>query len=349
MPKVAVIVVIYNGAGFLPELLSSLQNTTYPPDDWDLLLVDNNSQDNSIALAKELFPQAKLFPQKENLGFAAANNLAMSYALDNGYDYIFLLNHDTVVTPGWLEPLVNRAESNKEIGAVQSKLMLAQKKDHINTVGNRIHFLGFGYGEASGQLDRGKYEQARMINYPSGAAVLYRAEALRSVGLFAPQMFMYLEDLDLGWRLWLAGYQCWLDPRSIIYHKFEFSRGMTKVYYFERNRWLCILRDYHWATLILLFPALLMMEIGQLLFAIKNGWSKDKIRSYVYFTDPLVWSELLGQRRQIQNQRHRTDAQMLAMFTGEILYQELASPLLLYVANPIFKFYLTIMRWLIRW
>ncbi len=349
MPKVAIIIVNYNGQKYLPDLFNSLKKTDYPLEDYMIIMVDNNSTDESIAYTRENYPEIKLLLQEKNTGFASGNNIGMKYAIKKGYDYVFLLNQDTEVTPSWLKELVELADKDKTLGAIQSKLYLHADKSKLNTVGNRIHFLGFGYGEASGAKDEGKYDEVREINYPSGAAVLLRVSALKEIGLFDDAMFMYLEDLDIGWRMWLAGYKVVMQPTSIIYHKYEFNRSMKQVYYFERNRLLTLFRNYKTGTLVLLSPAWFIMEAGQLVFAIKNKYLGKKVASYLYFTNPNVWHSIGRHRKKMEELRKVSDNEMLKKFTGSIHFQELSNPLLLYIANPIFTVYLKILTFIIRW
>ena len=87
---------------------------------------------------------------------------------------------------------------------------------------------------------------------------------LKEVGLFDEEMWMYNEDQDLGWRVWLAGYKCVLAWDAVIYHKYEFSRSISKYYWMDRNRNLSIFKNYHFLTLILIFPAWLAMEANKL-------------------------------------------------------------------------------------
>jgi len=349
MFKVAVVIVNYNGQEYWPALAQSLQTTHYPANDWQVIVVDNASTDNSLTWLKENYQEAVLLPQAKNLGFAEGNNIGMRYALQQGFDYIFLLNQDTEVTPDWLQPLVNLMVSDEQIGAVQPKLYLWPDKDKFNTVGNRIHFLGFGYSEASGIEDQNQYKSIREINYPSGAGVLLRCSALEKVGLFNEDMFMYLEDLDLGWRLWLAGYKCLFQPTSMIYHKYEFNRSMKQVFWFERNRLFNLLTNYRLGTLLLIFPGWLLMEIGQFFYALRSGWLKEKIKAYFVFAQPETWIKIGEQRRRVKKLRQVSDRYLLKKFTGEILFQELNNPALIYVANPIFKFYLKVLRFIVIW
>lgn len=348
-PKVAVIIVSYNGQKYLPDCLSSLARTEYNKDSWKIVVVDNASTDGSVGWIKQNYSQLILLEQTKNKGFAEGNNIGMRWAIKRDYDYVFLLNQDTVVTANWLQPLVELAESDKQIAAVQPKIKLWPDQNKINTVGNIIHFLGFGYGRGSGKEDQGQYDKIQEINYPSGAGVLFRVDCLKKVGLFDEDMFMYLEDLDLGWRLWLAGYKCLFQPNSIIYHKYEFKRSLKMVYYFERNRYISLLKNYKIGTLILLLPACLIMEIGQLFFSVTNKWFLKKLATYFYFTNPHVWIKIGEHRRKFKKVRQRTDKEMLEMFNGRILFQPINNPFLLYVANPFFYLYLKILQLIVRW
>jgi GT2 family glycosyltransferase len=347
--RVAIIIVNYNGQKYLADCLESLSKTKYDSSLLDTILIDNNSTDDSLEFVRENYPIVKVMPQDDNFGFAGGNNIGMRWAIKHNYDYVFLLNQDTIVTEDWLTPLVELAEADSTIGAVQSKLRLWPDKTKLNTVGNRIHFLGFGYGLANGEEDQGQYDEIQEINYPSGAGVLLRVSLLDQIGLFDDKMFMYLEDLDLGWRIWLSGHRCVYQPASMIYHKYEFDRSMKQVYYFERNRLLCLFRNYRLLTLILIFPAWFLMELGQLVFAWQNKYLGQKLSSYFYFSYPENWLRIKEARKLINQNREVSDRQMLKRFTGKILFQEIKNPLLIYIANPIFNFYLKVIRLIVIW
>src|SRR3989344_5635815 len=246
LPRVAIIIVCYNGREYLPDCLTSLQAVDYPKERYSIIVVDNASSDHSVEYLREHWTNVAVTVLPKNTGFAGANNIGLRQAMEQGYDYAFLLNQDTVVTPGFLREAVAVAEADLTIGAVQSKL-LRFGTNEINSWGNVIHFLGFGY--AGGNREPDQPISVQEIAYPSGAAVLLRCSALKTVGILDDAFFMYHEDLDLGWRLWLAGYRCLLAPASVVYHKYEFSRSMQKYFWMERNRYLVILTHYRLATL----------------------------------------------------------------------------------------------------
>ena len=248
------------------------------------------------------------------------------------------------------------------IGAVQARLMLHPETEKINSLGNITHFLGFGYclGYRQQMSDVGFRMSDfgcrisdvgfRMsdICYPSGAAVLFKAEVLKKVGLFDEEFWMYNEDQDLGWRIWLAGHKCVLASEAVVYHKYEFAKSIRQYYFMDRNRMLSVIKNYHWLTLILIAPACLVMELGLLLFSLKTCWFKEKIRVWLYFLNLKTWKYLIKARRQVQSLCQVKDRDIVKMFTGKIWYQEIDDPKLRLV-NPIFDWYWRIVRKIIIW
>jgi len=207
--------------------------------------------------------------------------------------------------------------------------LLHPETDKINSLGNATHFLGFGYCLGYRDLAT-KHQDLRVkdIFYPSGAAVLFRAEALNKVGLFDERFWMYNEDQDLGWRLWLSGYKIVLAPAALVYHRYEFSRSISKYYYMDRNRILAILKNYHWLTLLLIIPAGIIMELGLAFFALKSGWFKKKLAVWGYFLNPFHWVYIIKARGAIQKKRVLKEKEIVKMISGRIWYQEVDSPLL---------------------
>lgn len=346
--KIVIIIVSYNGQKYWPDLMPTLTQEKYEDFDLEILVVDNNSKDESVAYLEQNYPGITIIKNKENSGFVGANNIGYKYALRHGADFIYLLNQDTVVTPGFLQPLYNFAKDNSHVGSLQSKLKLWPEKHKINTVGNAIHFLGFGYGMQSGRPDK-EDQKISKIGYASGAGVFVSMKAIRDMGmLFDDTMFLYLEDLDLGWQLNMLAYDNYLIPDSVIYHKYEFDRSMRNYYWFERNRLWNMIKNYKLATLILIFPAWLFMEFGQLFYAVVNGRLKSKIKSYNWLFSQKQWKILLEKRSYIQRKRKRSDREVVYSFTGRILFQPLDS-MLLRIANFVFNIYWLVVKQIIIW
>ncbi len=347
--KIAVIVLNYNGQKYLPDLFSSLKTTKYPSDKWKLVFVDNNSSDTSYEFAQEKYPFAHFIKNQENLGFTEGNNVGVRWALKEKYDYIVLLNQDTIVTGDWLNILLNTIESNPQIGAVQPKILLHPETEKINNLGNKIHYLGFGYGDYSEKKDKENYQNIREINYCSGACVMIRSEIIEKIGLFDPEMFLDLEDLDFGWRLKLFNYQNIIDEQAKIYHKYTFSSTKARFYHTEKNRWIVFYKNYRLATKIVLLPMFLIMELGLILYALKGGWIDKKIKSYFYFLKPQTWKYLHRSRQKVNSIRRLKDIDLLRSFTAEIKFQAVDNFLLRNIGNPLMKLYYQISLLIIKW
>ena len=159
---------------------------------------------------------------------------------------------------------------------------------------------------------------------------------------------MYNEDEDLGWRFWIAGYKNAIVFNAIVYHKYEFSRSIKKYYWMERNRIITILKNYRLASLILVFPAFIVMELGMCIFAFKNSWLKEKIKVYLWFLKIKNWKYILKARKRTQASRKVSDRKIIKMFKGEIWYQEIDDWKLRF-ANKIFNIYFTIIKYIIFW
>jgi len=348
MSKVLIVIPVYNGvAEFLGDCLSSLINIDLPREKYDILAIDDCSADNSAAYIQKNFPTVFLIKNDFNRGFTGTNNIGLRYALEHGYDYVYLLNQDTMVDANFLAVALAQAKSDERIGAVQSKLLLFHAKDKINSLGNVIHFLGFAY--AGGYLSPDRMLAAGEITYPSGAAVLFKTKALRDVGLLNEEFYMYHEDVDLGWRLWLGGWKIMLAPQSIVYHKYEFSRSIQKYFFMERNRYLVLMQNYKIATLILILPALAAMALAMLVYSFIAGWWRQELQVCRYFLKWQSWAKLMETRAQVQRKRRVKDRVIANRFAGTVDFQDLQNPLLKYLVNPAFNVYWQIVKHLIWW
>jgi len=340
---------------YLADCLESIREQDYQGE-VKIFLIDNETNEESLALLNNIvethdYASVQIIRNENNDGFAKGNNKAMKRALGQGFDYVILFNMDTVVEPNCVSEMVKVAEQDEKIGAVQARLMLWPEKDKINSLGNITHFLGFGYCLGYRQEMPNvpaERDQKSKVCYPSGAAVLFKAEVLKRVGLFDEEFWMYNEDQDLGWRIWLAGYKCILAPEAVVYHKYEFAKSIKQYYWMDRNRMLSVIKNYHWLTLILITPACLIMELGLLLFSAKTGWLKEKIKVWLYFLKPRTWQYLIKARRQAQSLRQVKDRDIVKMFSGKIWYQEVGDGRLK-IANLVFNIYWQIVKLFIIW
>ncbi|MCX7626737.1 MAG: glycosyltransferase family 2 protein [Candidatus Sumerlaeaceae bacterium] len=226
-PYVVVVIVNYNGATVLEECLRSLERSTYKH--YDVIVVDNASTDNSIAMVERDFPAVQLLTLDSNTGFAGGNNAGIQVAMARGADYIFVLNNDTTVHADCIAKLVERIEESPKIGAVSPLILFTNPADRIWSAGGSYN-LWYGTARHFGLRRRAestRWKQVRPISFATGCAVLYRCEALKEVGTFDESLFMYAEDSDLSYRLRKAGWLLVFEPQALVWHKEAWTTQRT--------------------------------------------------------------------------------------------------------------------------
>lgn len=210
--KVTVVIVNWNGEPFLERCLSALAEQTLKPH--DIILVDNASTDRSAAIIQQ-FPNMRLIALDRNTGFAYANNLAIRLASEASV-WIALINTDAFAEPRWLEELLLSAQRNPAFAVFGSRLLKASDPSTLDGVGDVYHMSGLVWRMGHGMPTTAEHE--REVFSPCAAAALYRRSALRELDGFDEDYFCYLEDVDLGFRLRLAGYHCLSVPQSVAHH-----------------------------------------------------------------------------------------------------------------------------------
>lgn len=355
-PFVDVIVVLWKSVPFLETLFDGLVHLDYPHDRMTVHIVDNGHGDGSLdevqrlmRLNEEKLPPIEIHEPGKNTGFSGGNNIAMRMSMERGRAYSFLLNHDATFEPGALREAVAVAEADPRVGSVQSLLVLQQNPDEVNSRGNAIHFLGNGYCDGYHERRADVRDAVVPIGYASGAAVLYRNDVLKEVGLLDETLFAYHEDLDLGWRILLAGYRNVLAPRSVVRHRYEFSRSIAKWYWMERNRGIVVLKNYRLATLVVLAIPLFVTDLAILMFGIMGGWWREKLRAMAWFWKPSSWAYLFRGRRDIARIRKVPDAFILRAFVPVIAYQEFESAIMTTVINPMMRLAFVVVKTIVRW
>jgi len=362
LPKVVIIYLSYYCEPYIEDVISALKKITYPKDRIELVIVDNPHPEHGLSmrlleervlpLSGNELPHVTLLPQSQNLGFAGGNNVGIQWALENNFDYIYFHNNDGFVAANFLEPLVEAMESDIKVGAVQSLLMLYPETDLLNSSGNSFHYLGLGFcNNLRVKKDSIKFDKVFETAYSSGAAILMRADLLRQFGLWDSDFFMYHEDVEYSLRLKIAGYKIVVASDSLFYHKYSFGRNQIKFYYIERNRFGVMLMFFRWPTLLLLAPMGLILEVGLLLFAMKQGWVQEKFKAYAYWLKLSSWKLWLKKRAYVQSIRKISDRQMMKTFVGKIVFEDksINNPVLKYLANPLMEMYWQIVKLLIIW
>ena len=292
---VAVVIVCHDSAEALPETIGALIEQLRPGD--ELVVVDNASSDGSAALARSLAPSASVVETGANLGFAGGCHAG---AEASSAPLLLFLNPDAVPASGCVDALRACAFTQPSWGAWQAVVTM-HGGTHVNTAGNFVHFLGFGW---SGSLDAPIESVAGRpteVGFASGAALVVRRAAWDAAGGFDPRYFMYGEDLDLSLRLRLAGWELGVEPAARVDHDYTFTKGDYKWFYLERNRWWTLVGVYPGVLLAALLPALLLFEVVLLVAAWRGGWLRAKLRSQAAVVRELP--AMLDRRRTIQATR----------------------------------------------
>lgn len=221
MKKVTVVIPNYNGIKFLQDCLQALMNQDSGTPEYRILVVDNGSQDGSVELIKELYPQVEVEVLSENTGFCHAVNIGIR---KSDTPYVILLNNDTKVASGFVSGLCSAIERDPKIFSVSAKMLMWDEPGLIDDAGDRYCVLGWAYARGKGRSVKcyGKREE---VFSACGGAAIYRREILEQIGLFDEAHFAYLEDLDIGWRARIYGYHNYYEPSAEVIHYGSASTG----------------------------------------------------------------------------------------------------------------------------
>jgi GT2 family glycosyltransferase len=216
MKSLYVIIPNWNGLDLIRECLDSLRTQTVAH---KVIVVDNGSVDGSNDVIRDNYSEVQLLEFPNNAGFAGGVNRGIRPALQQGADYVILLNNDAVADAHWLEELVRVGEGHPEAGMVAAKIVTQDGK-RIDSTGDFYSVWGFPFPRGRGEEDKGQYDgqDAQTIFAASGGASLYRGDTLREIGLFDERFFAYFEDVDIGFRARLAGWSVIYAPKAIVRH-----------------------------------------------------------------------------------------------------------------------------------
>ena len=273
-PLVSIISVNYNQSAVTLEMLESLKNISYP--NYEIIVVDNGSPSDTPELIKEKYPYVNLIISKKNLGFAGGNNIGVKEAKGK---YIFFLNNDTEVEPNFMEPLVEKMESDNKIAMASPKIVFfhSENKNLLQYAGAVAinPFTGRGRNIGYKEIDTGKYETTKETDLGHGAALMVRMETMLEMGLMPDIYFLYYEEHDWCAMFRRAGYKAFYVANSKIYHKESISIGKNsplKAYHMGRNRIIYLRRNTKFLTFIIsiLFYTFLSTPKSILQFLIKG-------------------------------------------------------------------------------
>lgn len=261
-PLVSVIIVNWNGSHLLDACISSLRAQTYK--NFEVILVDNNSQDNSVAYVNQAYPSVITESLDTNRGFTGGN--IAGYQIAQG-DFIVLLNNDACLCERWLELMIDAMESDSRIGSCSAKILI-EGTDLIDSVGDLFTtaFTGTKLGE---HQNTNCYNEPVYVSGACAAAVMYRRTMLQDIGFLDDDFFLNHEDTDLNMRSWLAGWQCRFVPDAVAYHKVSASIGTlsdTAVYYFTRNNVWVWIKNVPFLLMLKYLPHRILYEISLFVF-----------------------------------------------------------------------------------
>ncbi len=267
IPLVYIILVNYYGTDDTSQCINSIKQIKYP--NYKIIIVNNSPADDSINGLKAKYTDIILINSEKNLGFAAGNNIGIRYALRNKAEYILLLNNDTIADKDFLSHLVETAENDAGAGIIGGKIFYYNDPGKlwfaggiINPITGRTKHIG------KNEVDNGRYESVREVDFITGCMMLVKKEAIEKAGLMDERYFLYYEDVDWNVRLKKAGYRILFNPDSVIYHKESSSTrklSNVKMYYYDRNIWyfakmnlnhMYIITTFIYVCLFLFFKAL---------------------------------------------------------------------------------------------
>lgn len=303
--QVAIIVSNYNCKEYLKDCFESLFEQTYK--NFEIYLLDNASTDDSVSYASKFFPSVKILAMKKNYGFAEGYNRAIAQI---NSEYIAILNSDTKVSSAWLENLLDSIEA--DIAIVGSKIYFFDKPQVINSAGQKLTFAGFSFDIGFGYKDGAGFNKKKFVGSVCGASLLIKRDIFLNLGGFDKDYFLFCEDTDLCWRVWLNGYKVLYEPSSCLLHKFGAQTGKRetplRIFYSQRNAIITVIKNMGVLRLISSLIIIAAYTIVRL-FIYVLGLKKKNIRALLEATFsvlPLL-KTTLSKRKIVQAERKIPD------------------------------------------
>lgn len=318
--QLSIVIVNYNGKRYVDACIESILSSNAR--DFQIIVVDNGSLDSSVeflkAKYKKIYPdQLLLIALDKNYGPARARNEGVKVSRGK---YICFLDNDTIVHPEWANEAIKAFQENSKIGIIQCKLLLAKEREKIDYVGEYLGQNGFLVQKASaGERDIGQYNKRIKILAAKSAGMFIRKKTFDTIGGFDEDYFIYVEETDLGWRCWLAGYINILIPTSIVYHEFgtsslilreEDNERNTK-YHGAKNYILTLFKNLGVANLLNILPKHIILWLGMSWYSLFLG----NYKAFLWIHKGILWNLInlkknLIKRKAIQSRRKMTDQEL---------------------------------------
>jgi GT2 family glycosyltransferase len=326
--RISAVIVSYGGRDEVARCVRSVRETE---PEAEVLVVENGTLAPGLRAAADRGELELLVPGT-NLGFGGGCNLGARHARG---EVLAFLNPDTVVLPGALAAMA-AALDDETVGIATARVRLADEPGLLNTGGNVLHLTGLAWVHGY----RRPVEEAaseRDVAFPSGAAMAIRRGLYEELGGFREELFLYHEDVDLGWRVWLSGRRVVMTPAADVLHAYSFERNPEKRYLLERNRLSFLACDLPGRLLLLLLPVLVAGEVALTLLAWREGWLREKARGWAWCVRHA--SALAARRRETQALRRVPVRTLAGLLTPTIDPAVVDVPAAVRLANPLLRAY----------
>ncbi|OGO03757.1 MAG: glycosyl transferase [Chloroflexi bacterium RBG_13_54_9] len=302
--RVSIIIPNWNGIHLLPTCLDALRRQTYR--DFEVLIVDNASEDGSVELLEKEYPEVKVVRLDSNRFFSGAVNEGIRRSRG---EIVVLLNNDTEVEPQWLAELVKALDEAPEAGMAASKMLLFDRRIVLNSAGDYYRRDGVPGNRGVWERDGGQYDAATAVFGACGGAAAYRRRMLDDIGLLDEDFVGYCEDVDLNFRAQLAGYRCVFAPKARVYHRLSATGGGPVASYLcGRNFINVVVKDMPTRLIKKYWPRMVAAQLGyvkQSLWHFREPAARARLRGQ--FAAIFALPAMLAKRKMVQASRKVSD------------------------------------------
>ncbi len=311
-PLVSIVILNYNAGDLLLNCVDSVFKTKH--NNFEVIIVDNASKDNSHKKCQERFEKIRLIENRENLGYCEGNNVGVR---ESKGDFVVILNPDTIVKPEWLNELLAAHKEYGE-GLYQPKILSLYEKKILQSTGNMLHLFGFGFSRDKGITDNNQRNKIEQIGYASGTCLFTSSSVLKKIGLLDSFLFLYHDDLDLGWRAAHLGIRSYYVPKAIIYHaeSYILKWSSKKFFWLERNRRYCLMTHYSKKTYRKMLLSLIAVDIIIWFFYLSRGFIGSKIKADLDIIKNR--RHILEKYHELENKKIISDAELIKSFPDNI-------------------------------
>jgi len=322
-PSVAIVILNWNGRNFLAQFLPSVLASVY--DNKRIILADNASTDDSVVFVQQQYPAVEIIQNKQNEGFAKGYNTALQQVQA---DYYVLLNSDVEVTPNWITPVIDLMEGDTAIAACQPKLLTWASKhvfEYAGASGGWLDDLGYPFMRGrlfdSCETDEGQYDTVQQCFWASGAALFVKAAVYHEMGGLDEYFFAHQEEIDLCWRMQLAGYKIFVQPASVVYHvgAGTLAKGSNKKTYLNfRNNLVMLAKNLPFLSALWKIPFRLGLDgiaAWKSLLSGNSGYFMAILKAHIHFVGWLLFQK----KRSVFP--IRTNGVLHGLYHGSVVWQ----------------------------